>query len=961
MVKAKEKRVEELEEELREHTERVKVMQEHLRNVQQELSHTQSLCESKAREIETEDHLKRLCDRELERVNRDTSTISKDLSKLQDALNSIQNDTFSGQEKLEEFKQSMNWNQEELLQWSLAAKQKDEDQEALERYKKMDNVKIKQLTLRLEKVSRDVKLKKQELSETATETQTIQIELDKTAEEYRRLHYERQDLIRQWDEAKQAIQRRDELIAEKGEEVVELGASYRSYEMKKNEHISTLGTEQSNNKQVETKITVAERSAEKTRKQLHTAGEGLNHFQDEIFSMRNELTKANSELNQSRRTIEQLHETKEKKEIEIIRLEEEVERTKRELDEELSKSHDLSSRSKQVDDLHARHEKDLQDIEKDLRSMKEEMFKESHDLFALRKQEANLIALISSSQGSSRNLQARIHELDQRSLKQQEMLYNIEFQVQMLERKVARASGKRSVEETLELNKRITELKASLERHTSQHHMLTGQLKRLQDDLRRSQKQYSSILVEIEEAGEKISRLESENESATVDLVKVQKKKSEVIVRHDMQKLEVKKLTDALTALENETLGLENRKMQLELSIMEREKAIEAHYDVQRAEQKVAEESRHKIAMDLKERQLKVEKLKQKYSVVAGRMANITAMFPGSESLPSPSPSPNDEEGGPEFTQAYYIIAAAQEREELQRKGDALNEQIKKSEREINMLDKTLGHLIGRNETYRKSFQKADLEGEDANMRRRLEEQNRSISDSLFKKKSYLREITTDFAERKAVLGQIRNQIVSAQEDVSNLESDWESLQKATDQQKKSITRNSKKLREVQQDVRVRSHIPKDELSHPDLYAAITGYKYQNKTILSILQTFLEENPHLSPSISSVLREKGIDLYDTRPSTGSSVSSTSSRYSTTSRGSRMSTRSGREREREREALSIGTGRINVPTPKGRNSGRIHRGRPSSPLSDSPSSPSSALSSRRNSRPSSRSSARSGRQ
>jgi hypothetical protein len=64
------------------------------------------------------------------------------------------------------------------------------------------------------------------------------------------------------------------------------------------------------------------------------------------------------------------------------------------------------------------------------------MFKHSHELFTLRKTEADLIAEISGAQGTSRNLQARIHELDQRSLKQQEMLYNIEFQVQQLERKV---------------------------------------------------------------------------------------------------------------------------------------------------------------------------------------------------------------------------------------------------------------------------------------------------------------------------------------------------------------------------------------------------------------------------------------------------------------------------------------------------------------------------------------------
>ena len=57
-----------------------------------------------------------------------------------------------------------------------------------------------------------------------------------------------------------------------------------------------------------------------------------------------------------------------------------------------------------------------------------------------------------------------------------------------------------------------------------------------------------------------------------------------------------------------------------------------------------------------------------------------------------------------EHSQAYYIIKAAQEREELQRKGDELNAKIKKSEKELKALDNTIDHLKNRNSNYRDSF-----------------------------------------------------------------------------------------------------------------------------------------------------------------------------------------------------------------------------------------------------------------
>jgi len=66
--------------------------------------------------------------------------------------------------------------------------------------------------------------------------------------------------------------------------------------------------------------------------------------------------------------------------------------------------------------------------------------------------------------------------------------------------------------------------------------------------------------------------------------------------------------------------------------------------------------------------------------------------------------STGDIESVNEHSQAYYIIKAAQEREELQRKGDELNAKIKKSEKELKALDNTINHLKSRNSKYRDSF-----------------------------------------------------------------------------------------------------------------------------------------------------------------------------------------------------------------------------------------------------------------
>ena len=64
-------------------------------------------------------------------------------------------------------------------------------------------------------------------------------------------------------------------------------------------------------------------------------------------------------------------------------------------------------------------------------------------------------------------------------------VYTAEFQLQLMERKVARASGVRSVQEQTELKKKIAELTQTLDQQNATFSMLSQQVKRLTNDLKR--------------------------------------------------------------------------------------------------------------------------------------------------------------------------------------------------------------------------------------------------------------------------------------------------------------------------------------------------------------------------------------------------------------------------------------------------------------------------------------------
>lgn len=82
----------------------------------------------------------------------------------------------------------MNWSQEELEQWTLTQQQKEEDSEAIERYHAQDRTKIKELDLAVERMNRTVATRRTELEREVTDTQSAQMQLQKAADDFSRLH-----------------------------------------------------------------------------------------------------------------------------------------------------------------------------------------------------------------------------------------------------------------------------------------------------------------------------------------------------------------------------------------------------------------------------------------------------------------------------------------------------------------------------------------------------------------------------------------------------------------------------------------------------------------------------------------------------------------------------------------------------------------------------------------------------
>ena len=211
-IKLLEQRRDEAASSTRSHKERIGIINDHLRSIRQEIDHTNSLVAAKKSEVDTEEHLLSLSHRELGQSQRDISGIESRILTTQNNTQNIRSQIKVAKDELEKLRTDFNLNQEELEQWATAATKREEESLMLQKYALADELKIEELTLTIEDLTKRLVEKKALLENEVTETRSNQTELDKLAERFNTRHEERRQFLQQWKDTIESMNKRDESI-----------------------------------------------------------------------------------------------------------------------------------------------------------------------------------------------------------------------------------------------------------------------------------------------------------------------------------------------------------------------------------------------------------------------------------------------------------------------------------------------------------------------------------------------------------------------------------------------------------------------------------------------------------------------------------------------------------------------------------------------------------------------------
>ncbi|KAJ8270442.1 hypothetical protein GJAV_G00114750 [Gymnothorax javanicus] len=438
-------------------------------------------------------------------------------------------------------------------------------------------------------------------------------------------------------------------------------------------------------------------------------------------------------------------------------------------------AYSMEERVMQFEQMLREEEEAERDIDSQWRENQKALARRRQELHTLKSKEKTLLSEISGSRATLSNLSSRLDKLEHSSLKQQETIYNKDLQIQLLERKLSRLRGEGNTEEEQALKRKESELTATLEEERKTAKLLALQLKKLQDEINCAKKETEKTGAQKRDLTEKIEELNLFNDISDNELKKLCFKKQDTMVEDNIVKLKVKHMRDLLYNKADSVFSLEKQRLQLQTAMKERELEINIHREMLQRQIKIADQERQKLSAEVHERLSKTDKMRKKYEILTISMA-----APEGEETKSP---------------AYYVIKAAQEKEELQRKGDDLDAGIRQTEKEIQALENTLHVVRSRNTVYRKGFSKVTEMSEEYQEKLELEDQKRAIDELYLFKKRQIRELQEDLQGLNNTLEELLLEEAVHCRKTDEAESQIMSLNKELGSQNEKLDRVTKQVR----------------------------------------------------------------------------------------------------------------------------------------------------------------------
>ncbi|XP_069687634.1 coiled-coil domain-containing protein 39 isoform X1 [Periplaneta americana] len=824
-------------------------------NVKHEQDQNQAILTAHTRQVETEENLYRSAQAEQESYERELKRVNKTFQELGERHCALQNSIFTHTEKLENLKANVKWDKDALLAWEEHVARGEENNLLLARYAIEDESRAKELELNRLRLCKEVDEKNRLLHEIIGDVDSLERVLQRTADLFKKTHSERQESIAQWENSVRILHQRDRDIHNLMQEIALIRAEERQKLETLREHKQFYENEVKNNNETDAQISVITRSLIQRRDDYNKCCKLVEEMTQELARVRRTLAATALRVENHRARNISLSKDIKAKKSRIIEMSAVVHNTQKRLDQVTENTTSAAERARHLEEMIQCEEKTVDIVIKDTERLNELLFRTQRELNNLKKQEEQQQIDIRCLESAKSQISSRIQQQGKELSRQKEIIYNKEFEAQMIEARINRLTGADLDYEVEEANeKKIAELEKTLSEKTATFNLLTGQNKKLEERMQGLTKTLARDAAELEKLVNKKEDqvLMTDGGQKQLEIKKAHLQESQV--EENILRLRINQAEKAIAREGDMVYSLEKQKLDLESAMKEREVEIVVHKDVLLVHKRKLNEEKSSLISGIKANEIKIDQLQKKYDIVMSSLGQ-------------------SEDGEP-LSVTYFKIKSAQEKYELQQEGDELDAKIRKAEKEILAMENTLKVVNAANDTYRRNLSAVDEQSDEYKKKTELDSQYYSVIGTLKERKSQL----NDLNKQAEILEQSLREITITEDELKavwrNNDQEANDLEKDLRDQTDKLQRAEKQLRKTVRELKSMSQSKLTPLEEKDI--ALRELQEQNQSALQQLAELVARHIEAGPVVTRYLEEKGLSLPMSR-SPGGTLTCVSSR------------------------------------------------------------------------------------
>lgn len=632
----------------------VPMLGEHLtemfHNLKMEVEDMDALIKAKEAEVSFKNHCRAILERETGTMMQEKAATEREYISLLEKKNMKEATYFKIIEQLDECSQQEEIHKKELD--DLLQHFAERDLMVIHKYAKEDDKRIKSLILATNKKKKEAKEKLITFNKEWHDTLNAEMAIDKANESMLQLFQGTKQLTCQWEKYT--------------EQVNEWSAQNQEYRLQLFQYKLTIQQEKSKI----TELTNLEKSHDSKEKDLLSS---LRKVAETIARLEHDVNECNTQEVKLKSENSYLNNTLSNTNLGLEGMRAEIAWTKNEsimystkVEEARAENHNLREQLNAVTQLILSKDEKLADLDRlqihqelainKLKSTIEELMRklnlQKKSLEAKTKEEKTSILQIARNKVTITDLDSAKTKVEDKIMVQESNAYKVRGEKTLVQQKLAIMQGRKEDGQRLDHLKTIAELTSAVEeikkiaslhkKETSAAEDENGYLSRQNEKLEIQKKQWSDKVSEL-------ALIIGSNDSSLKSLLKL---KRDVMVHVKVLKTEEMNMMDLLLNKTEENFSFERTKLELEKMIKLRADEIRKFMDVIKQQLKLSEQERQRFAKELNQKLDMLDKMKAQFEVKFFLVAEE------------------------DKSEVYYIIKAAQEKEDLIRRKNLLDSQI---------------------------------------------------------------------------------------------------------------------------------------------------------------------------------------------------------------------------------------------------------------------------------------------